>query len=320
MRDTVEALQREEDELEKRLFGTPESEETTKDKATGSLEVGSIAHTEEKELVAQPPKSAIEVTSGDTRGEDWEKRYKNLRSSRDEKLYEAKSQLSNSLETIKILQQRIRELEKARPVVDPMKDLFTTEETETLGDVTVEAVRKATMKATEIATKPLQEALESERKLREEQQNQLADRSKREAYDIFLSRIERAVPNWESINVDPKFIDWMEAPDLDGTLRRIYFQRAEQQGNAALIIRYMKEYEGSVVQLKDNLAAKVTPVGDTIGATQVKDKGKQELISIAFVNKFYDDLARGRYRGKESEAERIETLIDKATMEGRLKA
>lgn len=322
MKDTVESLRSEEKELEEKVFGTPATEATTEEAAAEDQTGAEEAPVDEKELVTPDPKPATDEQTEPTREpkEDWEKRYKNLRASRDEKLYKTKSQLAAALETINALQAQINELRTAAPKVDPLDGLFTDEDTDALGEATVEAMRKVTKRATEAATKPLKEQLEEERKLREAEAKRLAEQAKKEAYDIFLSRIQQAVPDWEEINYDPAFMEFMEELDFDGTPRKTYFAEAEAQGNAALIIRYMNDFKAQKEQKtpkkEDKLAKKITPVGDDAGATQPKQGAQKEKISRAFIDKFYDDLSRGRYKGRYSEALAIEKRIDEATMRG----
>lgn len=308
----IEQLDQEVKELEAKITSTPLETATTGTEATTQEKKENVApEATEQVTQEQKPTTTTETV------EDWEKRYKNLRASRDENLYKTKSQLAAALETIGTLQAQIAKLQAAQPKVDPLAGVFTQEDAETLGEATVEALRKATRKATESATAPLQAELEEERKRRAEMDKRLAEQTKRDAYDIFLRRISTAVPNWEAINFDPEFEKFMNEPDYDGTLRKDYFLQAEAQGNAALVIRYMKEFEGTVPK-KDKLASKVTPVGgETAGNTTEQ---KQEVISRDYINKFYDDLSKGRYRGRASEADAIEARIDKAVMEGRVVA
>lgn len=305
----IELLEQEERALQEKIYGTPEGEATTEPEATAEDTV----HTEapvKPELVPQAQQPE----------EDWEKRYKNLRASRDENLWKTKTQLSAALETINTLQSEVRKLQKSQPTVDPLEGVFTDEDTETLGSATIEAMRRATKKATEAATKPLQEQLELERNAREKQAEELAKQSAQDAYGIFLKRVADAVPDWDAINFDPNFAKWMEDPDYDGTPRKNYFHQAEAQGNSALVIRYMKEYK-EASKPKDKLASKVAPVGDRASVTAIDQKKPGgQTISKVYIDKFYDDLARGRYRGRTSEANAIEAAIDKAVMEGRVVA
>ncbi len=129
----IELLEQEEKALQEKIFGTPEGEATTEPEATTEETVRTEAPAE-PELVphVQQPE------------EDWEKRYKNLRASRDENLWKTKTQLSAALETISTLQAEVRKLQQAQPTVDPLDGVFTEEDTETLGTATIEAMRKAT--------------------------------------------------------------------------------------------------------------------------------------------------------------------------------
>lgn len=313
-KNPIELLEKEEKELERMIYGAPE----------GTSETTETSTTEQNPTIAEAPGSTEPVPQSTqpeaSQGtEDWEKRYKNLRASRDENLWKTKTQLTAALETITTLQGELGKLRQASPSVDPLEGVFTQEDTDTLGEATVEAMKKATKKATEAATQPLKVQLEEERKRRLEQDRALAEQSKQEAYNIFLSRISTAVPNWEAINYDPNFAKFMEDPDFDGTPRKNYFHSAEAQGNAALVIRYMKEFEASQGTKKpDALAAKVAPVGD-LGPTQApQQKATGDTITRAYIDKFYDDVTRGRYRGKQREADAIEAAIDKAVMEGRV--
>lgn len=321
MKDSIESLKKQEEELEKLIAGTPEDKATTESEATKSQAEQKEAPTENKGAVTPESQSATDEQHEVKKDqEDWKLRYTNLRSSRDENLYKAKRELVKAQETINDLHSQIESLRTAQPKVDPLAGVFTDEDTDALGEATIEAMRRATSKATEAATRPLQEQLEMERKARLESNKMQAENTQREVYNIFLSRIAKAVPDWEEINYDPEFVEFMSQEDLDGTPRKTYFAEAEAQGNAALIIRYMQEYKGTRPAPKeDKLAKKVTPLGEDAGATQLKDPEKVTVITREYINKFYDDLARGRYKGRHTEAQEIESRIDKATMEGHIR-
>lgn len=313
MQDSIESLAKEEKELEDKIFGTPSPDVTTDGEATTAETGAEETHVKEEALVAPTSKPATDEQSK-PQTENWELRYKNLRASRDENTYEAKAKLANALETINTLQDRIQKLEAARPTVDPLEGAFTDEDTEQLGEQAVEAMKRVTQKATAAATAKYDEEIKRMRAQQKKQNEQNATTAKKDAYDTFLSRIERAVPNWRDINFDPNFVKWCKETDVDGLPRNTHFARAESLGNAALIIRYMQDYEKSKTVHKDKLADKVTPVGNGGGSQTGALESKK--ISRAFIDKFYDDLSRGKYKGRYSEAQAIEAQIDKATMQG----
>jgi hypothetical protein len=312
MKDRVKSLLEEEKDLEQRAFGTRQEEQTNPtDPATVVSDPSKAPPTSEEPVI--PPEKPAEPIVEPT--EDWEKRYKNLRASRDEGLYNAKASLASALDQITILKDQIKELQTKMPVVDPLDSVFTQEDTDKLGEATVETMKRVTKQVRESVSKPLQDELENERKLRRKQDELNVQKAKSDAYSIFLRRIADAVPDWEAINFDPGFEKYLKEPDIDGTSRIKYFQEADASGNAALVARYMKDYKDSKVSIKDPLLSKVTPVGDNTGATQIKEK-HEETISHSYINKFYDDLSRGRYAGRATEAKAIEAKIDRAVFKG----
>ena len=320
-KDTIASLMEQEKELEKRMFKAPEDSATTDDTALETDAVAVSTPTDEGGAVTSTHESATDEQHETTREplEDWEKRYKNLRASRDENLYKAKSDLATALNRISDLQTALIEARKSQPEVDPLEGVFTDEDTDALGETTIAAMRKATRAATEAANRPLQKLLDEERSKSVERDKNYAAQTKREAYSIFLSRIERAVPDYEVIDKDPGFKVFMDQVDIDGTLRKTYFAEAEAQGNSAQIIRYMQEYKAIKPPVKeDKLAGKVTPVGDGAGANQVKTSGTTAGVSRKFIDKFYDDLTRGKYKGRHSEALKIEAEIDLAVSKGHI--
>lgn len=314
MKDSIESLAREEKELEERLFGTPSLDETT-DKEATKVEAGAEeTHVKEEALVAPTPKPATDEQP-QSQTENWELRYKNLRASRDENTYNAKAKLATALETVNNLQKRVQELEAAIPSVDPLEGAFTPEDTEQLGEQAVEAMKRVTQKATAAATARYDAEIKRMRETEKKQIEKSAEDAKQDAYNTFLARIERAVPDWKEINYDPAFMKWCKETDVDGLPRSNHFATAESQGNAALIIRYMLDYKESKHVHVDKLAEKVTPVGNGAGATQTGAL-ESKKITKAYVDKFYDDLNRGKYKGRHTEALAIEAKIDAATMRG----
>jgi len=318
MKDTIESLKKEEKELEALLAGTPLPNDTKKGEAAEPKVDTEGTPAEAKEPVTPKP-TPVTDEQPKVQTEDWEKRYKNLRAGRDEKLYQTKNQLSAALATINTLQSQVDQLRTAVPKVDPLAGVFTQEDTDNLGDATIDAMKRVTQKATKAATEPLQAQLNEERRLRKVQNEEQAANAKVDAYQIFLGRVAQAVPDWEAVNFDDDFVAFMDGPDLDGTPRKTYFAQAEAQGNSALVIRYMNEFKVQKAAKVDPLEDKITPTGENAGADQDQEKKPTvKVLTQAYVHKFYDDLNRGRYKGRYTEAQAIEAEIDKATMEGRI--
>jgi hypothetical protein len=319
MRYNVEQMEKEEKELEQLIASKRGQELTTPDPEAGTEEHEQDEPAKDKELVTPDP-SPQPDPSPEPEREDWEKRYKNLRAARDEKLWKSQQQLADAMERVQSLQSKVRELEaKQQESVDPFAGIFTEEDEDTLGPTTLETMKKVTKKATEAATAPLKKQLEEEQKKRIDADKLMVENLRKENYKVFIGKIASAEPDWEAINYDPGFHKFMDEPDYDGVPRKTYFAEAEVQGNAALIVRYMKEYKQGVVPKKDKLASKVAPTGDRAGTNSTPTEKPPEIISRAYIDKFYTDLTKGKYKGKHSEAKAIEDAIDKAVMEGRVR-
>jgi hypothetical protein len=322
-RINIEQMEKEEKELEEYLTSR-QGGDTTKptEDAGDNKPISKDSEQDTTELVTQEPEPSKE-TPVEPEREDWEKRYKNLRASRDENLWKAKQDLANAMERIQSLQRDISELKAKAPSssVDPFEGIFTEEDEDTLGPATLATMKKVTQKATEVATAPLRKELEDERQRRQKSDAEMVKRLKQENYSAFLGKIASAEPEWKAINFDPGFLKYMQEPDYDGIPRKTYFSEAEAQGNAALVIRYMKEYKqwkSGVKPKADPLASKVAPTGEGSGSNAVPKEKVPENISRAYIDKFYSDLTRGKYKGRHSEAEAIEAKIEKAVMEGRV--
>jgi len=321
-RINIEQMEKEEKELEDRIVSL-QGGKTKPPEEAGDNKPLPEDSPQNTELVT-PDALGSEENRVESEREDWEKRYKNLRASRDENLWKTKQDLQRAMEQVQSLQRELSEL-KARqsaPSVDPFAGVITEEDEDALGPATLATMKKVTQRATEAATEPLRKELEEERKRRVRSDMEMVERLKQENYSAFLGKIANAEPDWKAINYDPGFIAYMDEPDLDGIPRKTYFSEAEAQGNAALVIRYMKEYKQWKLGIKpkaDPLASKVAPTGEGAGSNVAPKTDKvPERISRAYIDKFYSDLTKGKYKGRHSEAEAIEAKIEKAVVEGRV--
>lgn len=324
----LEVIAQEEKELEEKVYGTPEADQTTEAEATSDSQEQEATPAKEDESVTQTPEPVKDEPVVSTRepGEDWEKRYKNLRSSRDMKLQETRRQLTASLETVQVLQQKNDELRdelvKARANKDPLEDVFTPEEEEALGDDTVSLMKKGITKATESATADMRKELEEEKKRRKTEAAENLNRAKEDEYDTFIQRIAAVVPEWNELNNDKGFAQFCHGTlDFDGTLIADNFRVAEENRDATTIARYMimyKESKATVQQPENPLAEEVTPTGQATGGSTATEE-KVEYVTQAEISKFYDDFGRGVYKERMQEAQQMEARIDKAMAEGRVR-
>jgi hypothetical protein len=147
------------------------------------------------------------------------------------------------------------------------------------------------------------------------------------ASDVFFSKLDGLVPDWRDLNDDPKFVSWL----IDSDIKPI-FDAAASQFNFRSIAKYFNLYkqlsggtqaQDTQTQLASNRqqelekqAAPSKPKAS--GSAKTETQGK--VWSRADIAKFYADKARGAYRGRDTEAQKIEQDIFAAQREGRIEA
>lgn len=135
----------------------------------------------------------------------------------------------------------------------------------------------------------------------------------------FFDKLAKLVPDWEKINADPAFLAWVADSDpVYGVPRQDALNMAQRRLDAARAAAVFTAFAGprQTAPKADPLAQMVSPKG---AATAVPVSTEKPFVTQAQVVKFYDDLRRGAYRGNEAEATRLESLINAALSEGRIR-
>jgi len=83
-----------------------------------------------------------------------------------------------------------------------------------------------------------------------EQENQeLRDRVARETKRNLDHALERVVPNWQEINRDPRWFQWLAAPDtLSGYSRQELLNDAVASGDAQRVINFFRGFQAAAGQ------------------------------------------------------------------------
>lgn len=257
---------------------------------------------------------------------DWEQRYRVLQGKYDHEVPELHRRV-RSLETN--LQQAIDRLNEAskakeqkqeepRTVADP-KDV------ENFGSDLVEMVNRiATAVVGQAARTFDAKARELSESVAQLQQavTGATQRVEVTAEQAFFDSLAKLVPDWETINANQKFLDWLAEEDpVYGVPRQNALNAARQQLDARRAAAVFNAFAGPrkppAPAATDPLDKQVSPKAAS-SATPVQ-QDQQVLFTTAQVTKFYDDVAKGRYRGKEQEAMQVEQMINAALAEGRIR-
>lgn len=140
------------------------------------------------------------------------------------------------------------------------------------------------------------------------------------AEQAFFDRLTKLVPNWEEVNTNQAFLDWLaEIDPVYGQPRQAALDVAQQSLNSERAANVFKAFLATLPQTpKPNPVDKqVSPKAAASAAPTGTDN--KPIITQAQIKAFYDDVAKGLYRGRPQEVQQIEAKINAAIAEGRVR-
>jgi len=138
----------------------------------------------------------------------------------------------------------------------------------------------------------------------------------------FLTELTALAPDWNEIDQNPDFLGWLGQPDeLSGATRQEMLNQAA--GDAPRVAAFINAWKDTQRQASQptatapQLSGKYETPSNRAGEA-LAERGK--TYTQAQVNGFYDDVAKGKYRGRQAEAQQIERELDLAAADGRIVA
>ena len=207
--------------------------------------------------------------------------------------------------------------------------LITDKDVEEYGD-SIEVMRRA---AREEVAAAQQEVAELKRMVMQMQTNVVPkvegviQRQALNAEQMFWSELSAEVPDWRDINADQGFHSWLlEIDPMSGMTRQTFLDNAQNQLDSRRVAGFFKMWQslngGSVAQSPRNAAASQLEkqIAPGRGRTSASTTSANDARSYtrAEVAKFFDDVRKGVYKGREQERDRIERDIFAAQGEGRI--
>ena len=135
----------------------------------------------------------------------------------------------------------------------------------------------------------------------------------------FYAALTSMVPDWKELNASEPWLAWLSQVDeVYGVPRQAALDQAHQRGDVERVAAVFKMFKAQQpARPSAALASQVSPDAGG-GASAPQAPQARPLMAQKAVQTFYNDVARGRYRGREAEAERIEAEINQAAAEGRI--
>lgn len=287
-------------------------------------QAGANVVTEPSQLVAAiepPPTPPAAPATPPLPTENWEQRFKTLQGMFNAEvpalrtqLKAAESKLTTALEQIQALS-AAKEQPPAKPDVDP-RDI------EAFGQDLMDMVmRNLTAAGQQLRTEVHAEVqrVEARVKALEDSVNGVSERTNATMEQQFYASLKQFVPDWEQVNAQQDWLNWLgETDPTFGVPRQRALDVAIQAMDASRVAAVFRQFKAaSVSRVPETIETQRVPAGGGGGPAPVAGAAKP-VIASKFVQTFYTDVAKGRYRGREAEAERIEAEINLAASEGRI--
>jgi hypothetical protein len=153
----------------------------------------------------------------------------------------------------------------------------------------------------------------------------LAQDNQQSAQDRFFAALGRAVPDYEQVNANAQFHQWLLTPDpMTGILRQTYLVDAQRSGDVervATIFNSWKSLSGTQGQAKPRIDARAElerqqAPSRNLTSTPTDKSGR--IWDPKEISDLYQDKTRGKYAGREAEFKALEQDIFKAQQEGRI--
>jgi len=147
------------------------------------------------------------------------------------------------------------------------------------------------------------------------QVQQLQHRQAVTTEQAFWADIQTAVPDWQEVNTDPEFQSWLlDVDPLTGISRQTYLDDAQRNLDSRRVTNFFSTWKTqtgqSVAQpsrqatANSQLEKQVAPGRGRSSAT--KNSGEPATYSSNDIKKFFSDVQKGKYKGKEQERDRKE--------------
>jgi len=167
------------------------------------------------------------------------------------------------------------------------------------------------------------------RKLVDEEMSKVNDRvqnvesvAKDTTMQAFHKDLTKTVPDWEKVNYEPKFVEWLGSKErYSGSTRhdlmRAAYSRQDADAVSTFFLDYLGESKappGTPKPTTDKFVA--PPPGSETIPTPAQESG---VVTRAMVHKFYKDKTAGRYKNRDKEAQKIENQINLAMSKGEIR-
>lgn len=141
------------------------------------------------------------------------------------------------------------------------------------------------------------------------------------AQEAFYNNLTKAVPDWEAINADPRFLAWLgEVDPVLGASRQVALDSAHSALDARRVAGIFQAFSATLPKAASQPASKLSKqVSPNTSAAAAPSQTDKPVMTQKEIADFYKDVSLGRYRGREAEQAKLEAAVNLAMQEGRIR-
>lgn len=283
-----------------------------------------------EESAESQTEEAQEATTDSEDDEKWAQRYRSLQGMYNAEVPRLHAQNKEMTQKIQQMEQLLATMSSTgntkQPEAQTTASYVTDQDRDDYGD-SIDVMRRVSK---EELTPVMQKLSQLEQLVSQLQTNvvpqvqQVAQRQAATADQMFWADLAREVPNWRDVNENQEFQSWLlELDPMTGQSRQTYLADAQRNYDAKRVAAFFKTWMSqtgtSTPQPKpatSELQKQVAPgKSKNAGAAVSADKPTYTPDQI---KKFFDDVRKGKYRGRDSERAKIERDIFAAQNDGRI--
>ena len=320
------------DELHNQVYGQPANpEEPPTEPEDPAPEAEQAAETPavstEETPAPEQPSQAPEAE----KPSDWEHKYRSLQGvlSAEQRAWKAeKAQLESRIQALEAATKQAPEQPDPAP---PKVSRLTQNDIETYGPELVDVIKRAAAEmADEIVAQRMQE-IKPELEQTRKKVTEVAGTVYQNAQERFFGELAKAVPDWQQINTDQRWLDWLgEVDPLSGVPRQVYLDNASHRldhARAATLFKAFKEAAGlskpaeptptpaPAAPTKPELSPQPRTVGNAVAPTP---RTPEVGVTRAEIDAHYAQAARSREYRVSQEYQAMEQRIATALAAGRV--
>jgi hypothetical protein len=226
---------------------------------------------------------------------------------------------------------RMTQAMQTRPAQEqhqPQAKYVTDEDVKTYGPELLDTVRRAAL-----------EAVQPDLQRVAQQNQQTSQRVAQTQQATLYQQLDAQCPEWRQINLNPRFKQWCNSPDIySGQLRGRLLNAAVQAANAPRAIAFFKGFQNEEVATGNAPAPQAEPLpqaprqaATTLEAIAAPGRAHpasggssgsaadKPIITLAQIRQFYSQAGRAAYVGRDAERKADENMIFAAQREGRVR-